>query len=538
MKGNQIKKIRVKMKENPLQFVVILGCFILLAFLICGGVVYQSARAKHLSKEQETVLLEETGALRADMEEEIKTLTQELSEKSNGVAESETILNELTKEFESSLDSYSMQQISAASESLETIRETIKNSELLIREIQEGMQENRENTESLVTDQVAELAGKLKKIDDRYGKTSEELRTLIEHLGQENSDASKEIAEKLKEAENNLTQNGKKQISESAKELKSVFEKDTEAMTDKLTNQYESLNSNIGSRYEALNTDLGNRYDALNTDLGNRYDTLNTDLGNRYDTLNHDLGSKYDTLISSLSENYSYLQNQFVEFQQTLSAVGTENQSIQAYLEEQFGSVDGKLTQVFQSVSSGKSSLASALLTKGVEIPQDASFAQIKEGILAIPQTIYLGTETQYLPGTISYDYHNHVDGEGNATGGQSTVGESGGCYTQPVYHTHTDSCYETYTYTDYRFEPIDWYWTNAHTHGNSYTGVPDNCRTCSFCGAHEIYGGHENHAKRVEYTATGKRLICSKTQGQTIDSYTYGCGLSEGQIIGAHIVY
>lgn len=534
MKGNHIEQMRVKVKENPLQFIIILGCFIFLAFLICAGVVYQSARAKRISREQGTVILEEAGAFRADMEEEIKTLSKQLSEKSTGLAESEQILRELTDEYESSLDTYSMQQISATTESLGTIRESIKNSELLITKIQEGLQNNSADTKALVTEQANELSDKLKEIDKRYEASAGELKSLMDHLGKDQSEAAKEMANKLSEVESNLTKSSKTQVAESAKEIKDAFEKKTDDMSDKLTNQYETLNSNITSSYE----DLGNQYDTLSSDLGNRYDTLSSDLGNQYNTLSTDLSGKYDALNSSVAENYTYLQGQLVEFQQTLVGLESKNQSLQEYLEQQFGAVDGKLSQVFQSVSSGKSMLASALLTKGVEIPQDASFNQIKEGILAIPQTIYLGSETQYLPGTISYDYHNHVDGGGNTTGGQSNMGESGGCYTTPIYHTHVDSCYETYSYTDFRFDPIDWHWTNAHTHGNSYTGIPDNCRTCSFCGAHEIYGGHEGHSKRVEYTATGKRLICTKTQGQTIDSYATGCGLSEGQIVGAHIVY
>ena len=115
---------------------------------------------------------------------------------------------------------------------------------------------------------------------------------------------------------------------------------------------------------------------------------------------------------------------------------------------------------------------------------------------------------------------------------------QAGGCFSVPVFHEHNEDCYETYTYTDYEYQPIEWHWTDNHTHGNSYTGVPDACRTCSYCGAHEIYGGHSDHAEKVEYTATGERLKCQKTSGETIDKYTVGCGMVEGQIIGARIEY
>ena len=60
MKENHIKKIRVKVKEKPVQFLVTLGCFACLALLICLGILTQFSRDRRLSREQKTVLLEET----------------------------------------------------------------------------------------------------------------------------------------------------------------------------------------------------------------------------------------------------------------------------------------------------------------------------------------------------------------------------------------------------------------------------------------------------------------------------------------------
>ena len=594
MKGNHIKKIRVKVKEKPLQFFVTLGCFAFLALLIFLGMLTQSSRDRKFSREQKTVLLEETGALRSDMESEIKMLTDQLAQKKELVTETETILQELTKEYEASLDTYSMAQITATAEYLEKIRENIKNSEILIQTIQNSLENNQENTVSILESQMKELTDQFQAIEKTYSSSSDELKTLIEYLNKQNQDNTKDVLEQLKRVEDDLRKGNDTQLSETSKtiqnevlnyitELSEQMTKQYDSINKSVDNQYYSLNTNLnakydsldeslgdkynsldeslGDKYNSLDESLGNRYDSLDKNLGNRYDSLDESLRNRYDSLDESLGNKYDSLHTSISEQYADLSSSFSEkqnlmqtnmdtlfqdmtannnqyFQQVLSDMGNGNQSLLTYMEQQFGQMQGKFDQVFQSVSSGKSILASALLTKGVEIPQDASFTQIKDGILAIPQTLYLGTETQYLPGTISYDYHHHTDANGNQTGGESYCDHEGGCFTSPVYHNHGSSCYETYTYTDYRYEPISWHWGSPHTHGNSYTGVPDNCRSCSYCGACEIYGGHSDHARRVEYTATGQRLICTKTPGSTIDKYTFGCGLGEGQIIGAHIVY
>ena len=62
-------------------------------------------------------------------------------------------------------------------------------------------------------------------------------------------------------------------------------------------------------------------------------------------------------------------------------------------------------------MSNGKQGLASALLTKGMEVSQDATFSQFREAILQIPQKLVIGV--QEVPGEISYDYHYHTDAEG-----------------------------------------------------------------------------------------------------------------------------
>ena len=178
MKGNHIKKIRVKVKEKPLQFFVTLGCFAFLALLIFLGMLTQSSRDRKFSREQKTVLLEETGALRSDMESEIKMLTDQLAQKKELVTETETILQELTKEYEASLDTYSMAQITATAEYLEKIRENIKNSEILIQTIQDSLENNQENTVSILESQMKELTDQFQAIEKTYSSSSDELKTL------------------------------------------------------------------------------------------------------------------------------------------------------------------------------------------------------------------------------------------------------------------------------------------------------------------------------------------------------------------------
>jgi hypothetical protein len=90
------------------------------------------------------------------------------------------------------------------------------------------------------------------------------------------------------------------------------------------------------------------------------------------------------------------------------------------------------------------------LLTKGVKINEDATFAQFAKAIRSIPSEIVISKGE--MPGKISYEYHYHTDGQGKKVDADMVKsGREGGCYTKAVYHTHTDACKETVTKYTYQ---------------------------------------------------------------------------------------
>ena len=128
---------------------------------------------------------------------------------------------------------------------------------------------------------------------------------------------------------------------------------------------------------------------------------------------------------SSVALDHDTIQGQITE----------HNTGIISMLEAFKADISDKLNSVFQFVSNGKKKMASALLTEGVSVNEDATFTEIYEGIMNVPQEIVLGV--QQIPGEIAYDYHYHVDGNGNQVGAESHSA-SGGCFTIPVYHSHS----------------------------------------------------------------------------------------------------
>lgn len=174
-------------------------------------------------------------------------------------------------------------------------------------------------------------------------------------------------------------------------------------------------------------------------------------------------------------------------------------------------------------MSNGKKLLASALLTKNVVVDEDATFQELYDAILSIRQETVIGVDK--IPGIVEYEYHHHT---GSPESG-------GGCYTQPSYHQHTGSCYKTCEYWESGCRDV--------------VDTNDDQVKCTYMVKHSVCtNGQEQERSRwhandgehhVNSDSSGTHLVvvCGKNEG-TFEGYAPTCGLSEGQITGAHIVY
>ena len=291
------------------------------------------------------------------------------------------------------------------------------------------------------------------------------------------------------------------------------------AITDNL-NQINASFSNLDAELKAHFEKLENSQGAGQEEIGNAIGQLGDNLKENQQVLGdaitaHDAANKsgQQEIKDAIGDhNSSVMAGQ----EGLTNAVKVHDEGIRGYLEEFKGVVTEKLDQVFQFVSNGKKLLASALLTKGVTVAEDASFQEFADGILAVPQKLVIGVEE--VPGEIVYEYHYHVDADGAQVGEVATNEKEGGCYTKAVYHTHGNSCHK---------------WTHEHN---------------STCKSHPVWvdwvPGQEPYWGTVyecgEPPNKRGELICklpTSDDGKPIH-YELGCGLSDGQIIGAHIVY
>lgn len=128
------------------------------------------------------------------------------------------------------------------------------------------------------------------------------------------------------------------------------------------------------------------------------------------------------------------------------------------------------------------------------------------------------------------------------------SASSGGGCYTKPIYHTHNSSCLSVHTHNSScprrNEDGMKIEWTSGvqvcSSCGDTYQDWGAKCYICGErrsgttacdCGAHSEDPVGECFHEVVTCTQT-TQIICGKTEGVTIDGYTTGCGLSQGQQI------
>ena len=425
-------------------------------------------------------------------------------------------------------------------------------------------------TQSEITDILASLD---EQSEQQYQETVKALETAVNRINSDVNTAHDDLQELIQVLNTDLAENHKDTLN--------VLESMEGSMSDFMTSNLEQINSSFSS----LNSDLSNYFSQvqegqgkldsavtgldttmgelgtqLNTSVGELGTQLNTSvgqLGTRLDSSVGELETKLDTSVGELGTRLGTdLQTVQQAVQGTIAEhdaankagqeeikglisahdanaqtvneniagkISEHNAEVQTLIGTLNSNIEQKLESVFQSVSSGKQLLASALLTKNVSVDGDATFRELYDAVLTVPQEVVIG-EAQ-IPGEVEYEYHYHT---GDAQNG-------GGCYTVEDIHGHVAECYVTCSYT------ISGCWSQ----GNYITDDKIHCpyyEKHSYCnGGTETKGEfvHKNDGSSHKSARSGTHLVtvCGITEG-TFNGWKTGCGLADGQITGAHISY
>ncbi len=499
-----------------------------------------------VSDETFAALLEEyktaDEARRLEIEQELQVLLNSLSDKSNQLAEEfqklqeymETIVGmegqeELYKVLETisnSLERYLLEDMTSFMELLEStslnmalkLEQGISN----LKEEMSFLQESIHSTQNDITNLYTTVENNDSESGELLTQEFGTVKNSIVQLNEEFSAAHEEVKKTLKDLN---------------KDMEEFFKDQEKYLEDSFLEQ----TTHFDEVYEELQTILEDMSTEMETLLAEQFTQM-------FDTLTEMEATYLSTMEEYHNQTTTNLQNMNINLLNQYESLGNMvtfgDSDIKTYLESMYGDLKAELSQVFTFVSNGKKLMASALLTKGVDCEEDATFAEIYEAILAIKQTLVIGVE--HIPGTIEYDYHYHADGAGNLPHTLSVeVAMMGGCYTTPVYHAHTGSsgggggCYSVAN-TGYKTVGCGGGEAVNGPHGPDSSGQSYWVGNCSNCGGRvSSYGGPGwaacGNTSTVAYTYY--TLGCGMNTS-TIVAYSPSCGLADGQMVGAHIVY
>lgn len=377
-----------------------------------------------------------------------------------------------------------------------------------IKNILKDMDQADEDKMAGLINRFTGVNNKLVEINTAMDQTHGEIKNLISSL----QDSAEKNQEKLLEALSSIDTSFSSQNSENYELLVNSLQ----TQTDTVQQWFDSLNSSVVSNFE----NLTNTVTSMEQKTSENKDEVLNNLNQSFTSLSVSVGN----IGQAVANNKDEIMNRISQLE-----INTE---------DHYNKLSADVQSVFQRASDGKKLLASALLAKNVSVREDATFREIYDSILKIDQQIVIGVE-QVL-GTITYDYHYHT--------GDSVNG--GGCYTSKLYHQHGPECYAKATCTvtvhangGFWSEGDDW----CPCHGNVHRIKQNVIRKHSSCGAADNYGQisfTEHHGPGTDgfngydsSTHSYDKISCGKTNA-TFVGWDVGCGMVDGQIIGAHIVY
>ena len=395
---------------------------------------------------------------------------------------------------------------------LDNVHSDISSTQDEIKDILSAIDTAETSRMTEIITRFTDINNKLTEINSAMESTHSEIKILINSLQETVQTTGENNKQELLNALTTINDSFSSQTTENFTQLVNSLK----TQTEDIQNWFYSLDESMTKNFE----DISNTVSAFEQNTSTNIEELINSFNQSFTKLS----AAVDSINQATSDNKDAILNRISELEIN-TASGLEK-------------VETELQSVFQHASDGKKLLASALLAKHVSAKEDATFHELYEAILSIDQQIVIGVEQ--VPGSISFDYHYHTGDPENGSG----------CYTKKLYHQHGPECYSKATCTvtvhtngGFFSEGDDW----CPCHGNVHRIKQNVIRRHSSCGAADNYGQisfTEHHGPGTDgfkgydsSTHSYDKLSCGKTNA-TFVGWDVGCGMVDGQIIAAHIIY
>ena len=564
--NNSVKLLMKKLRRHD-TFVVAVAVVIALA--LCGGLIYMSTPVVAASARDQVVQKEN---------KDNKKTTEKLDELHNYLTDIDKMIvknqkgidsyYEKTKndrlEVDKNTDTVS-EKVSGLGTNLKNLHTSVSSTESRIESLKEIIENGNGETREKASKEFDEIGRNLENIKNEYENVKKQTKELMEDLDNEirtevkNGDEKltkdsvaryEELLSKLSKFDNDLEKRNLDSVTELKSNLESLSEELARRM-DESNSENKAMNDALGEKIENYNSDSKAMSDAL----GQKIENYNSDnkamsdaLGQKIENYNSDSKAMSDALGQKIEGYNSDSKARGDQINERITNINSDMNSnmngIKNYIDSKSAGINTKLDQVFQRVSNGKKLLASALLTKGVKIKEDATFMEFVRAIENIPAKVVI--DSGDTAASIEYDYHYHKDGKGQVRGDNSVSPDRyGGCYKAPVYHRHNDGCYTTRSI----YIVSTGMSTRRICHVEDINGSPVFRYRCDYCDK-EFISDTSHHEETIYSFEEAKRrngsirdiktetiMTCNKNESY-VEGYAPSCGYAHGQVVSAHIKF
>ena len=436
----------------------------------------------------QTVALELQEMSQAHFDELQSRLTQQDSSLAEGFAKMKERFNSQDK---------------AMADGFEGVQDSLSRHDEAMAEGFEGVQESFSRQDEAMTDGFEQVRERISEHDTDTKDNFADVQDRLSEQGEANESAFASVKKWLG-LQDTANENAFANVEERLNKQDNVRESSFENVQDSLSAQERAINNSFNNVHEQLN-----QQDSFLTDnfiyIQDHMATFDTTINDKVEELSRSVAS----FRQEVETKFVNVENIFVT---DAADVGDKLTAMDNYMRN----------TLFQSVSDGKKLLAATLLTKGPKVANNATFEQISDAILAIPQNF------EYPNAQISYDRHRHVNRNGVQT--TSVQSSSGGCYTSAVRHSHSGAaslgsgCYQgnfmghEHTGTDMQGTGCYQGDFTGHSHTPASRPTAINARSGCYRGA---YTRHEHTGSSTDgggcYTESGR---CGCTSEGRRDEY------------------
>ncbi|MDE6054255.1 MAG: hypothetical protein K2G55_10930, partial [Lachnospiraceae bacterium] len=272
------------------------------------------------------------------------------------------------------------QEYGSLMEKLGTLHDQITKTRKDISELLKFIETSDAERQDEIRKSFVNVMASIEQIRADYADARQEISVLIKELGAAQSADHAETLAVLSAMEDSMAESSLKNLENITASM--------QGMADDLSVSMSGMQGEMSQGFSGINNEMSRLFSEYNIYMMERFNVLE----NQLLASGQDSGALTNSMREEMSQDFLELENRLEGMFERL------NESVDAYnrivtdmadgydIEKKLDILEQELQQVFQSVSDGKSKLASALLTKGVSISKDAAFDEIYRAILNIRQ--------------------------------------------------------------------------------------------------------------------------------------------------------